>query len=110
MDDGTFLVIPFKRISDGSFCALRMIDKFLNQIVIDGREHGEAIFFGTEEIPSNAGNDVLIILSAEINAAVDAATEVEQLGWFHCLQTNRNIREQNFDTSLPDVHIVILLS
>ena len=108
MDDGTFLVIPFKRISDGSLCALRMIDKFLNQIVIDGREHGEAIFFGTEEIPSNAGNDVLIILSAEINAAVDAATEVGAIGVVPLFADELATSGAELRHVLPDVHIVIL--
>lgn len=108
MGEGTIIIIPFKRISDGSICALRMVDKFMNQIVIDAREHGEAVFFGTEEIPRNAANDVLIILSTEINAAVDAATEVGAIGAVPLFADELATSGSKLRDVLPDVYIVIL--
>lgn len=108
MDDGIIIVIPYKRISDGSLCALRMVDKFLNQIVIDGREHGEAVFFGTEDIPINASNDVLVILSSEINSAVDAATAVGAIGVVPLFADELATSGAELRGVLPDVNIVIL--
>jgi putative DNA primase/helicase len=85
-----------------------MVDKFMNQIVIDAREHGEAVFFGTEEIPRNAANDVLIILSTEINAAVDAATEVGAIGAVPLFADELATSGSELRDVLPDVYIVIL--
>lgn len=108
LDEGTIIVIPFKRICDGSICALRMVDKFMNHIVIDARESGEAVFFATEEIPINAANDVLIILSTEINAAVDAATQVGAIGVVPLFADELATSGAELRNVLPDVHIVIL--
>lgn len=108
LHNGSVLVIPYKRIINGSLCAIRMVDKFLHEVVIDGREHGEAAFFASEEMPSNAGNDVLIIISTEINSAVYAAIEVGAIGVAPLFADELSSFGAELREAFPDVSIIIL--